>query len=107
METDPSEETNERPSVPAVRLLSVKEISLLVVRPSFLASSVSAFPKVVFGAERSRVPFKAERVEWSADRKRRACLKSQITIRGLRCSVKVDRVSFSHHISFGLNLFNC
>ena len=47
METDPSKETNERPSVPAVRLLSVKEISLLVVRPSFLASSVSAFPKVV------------------------------------------------------------
>ena len=66
METVPSEETNERPSVPAVRVLSVKEISLLVVTPSLLASSVSAFPKVVFGAERSRVPFKAERVEWSA-----------------------------------------
>ena len=55
METDPSEETNERPSVPAVRVLSVKEISLLVVTPSLLASSVSAFPKVVSGAERSRV----------------------------------------------------
>ena len=89
METVPSEETNERPSVPAVRVLSVKEISLLVVTPSLLASSVSAFPKVVSGAERSRVPFKAE------------------TLRGLRCSVKVDRVSFSRHISFGLNLFNC
>ena len=66
METVPSEETNERPSVPAVRVLSVKEISLLVVTPSLLASSVSAFPKVVSGAERSRVPFKAERVELSA-----------------------------------------
>ena len=89
METVPSEETNERPSVPAVRVLSVKEISLLVVTPSLLASSVSAFPKVVYGAERSRVPFKAERVEFSAT------------------EIHEHSFSFSRLISFGLNLFNC